>query len=81
MSVVLDTCAVLWLTLNPSEFSGKAHKVIASADHLLWTKSVLLKWVHRGHADRLIVSQAQQLEAVLITDDKELKKFYQRCVA
>lgn len=31
MGVVLDTCALIWLTLDPSELSGRAHKAISSA--------------------------------------------------
>lgn len=35
MSVVLDTCALLWLTLDPEQISLKGHKVISQADALL----------------------------------------------
>ena len=35
MIVVLDTCAVLWLTLEPESLSLKAHKAIATADELI----------------------------------------------
>lgn len=35
MNVVLDTCAVLWLTLEPDSLSPKAHKIIANAERLV----------------------------------------------
>jgi PIN domain nuclease of toxin-antitoxin system len=33
--VILDTCAVLWLTLDPEQLSSKAHKTISQASQLL----------------------------------------------
>lgn len=35
MSVVLDTCALIWLTLDPTELSAKAHKLIARSESLI----------------------------------------------
>ena len=35
MIVVLDTCALLWLTLEPEALSGKAHRAISSAERVL----------------------------------------------
>ncbi len=34
MNLVLDTCALLWLTLDPSSLSPRAHKAISKADNL-----------------------------------------------
>ncbi|MFN4894213.1 MAG: type II toxin-antitoxin system VapC family toxin [Pseudomonadota bacterium] len=35
MTVVLDTCALLWVTLDPDMLSPKAQKTIANAEALL----------------------------------------------
>lgn len=35
MTVVLDTCALLWLTLDPSELSLSAHKIISQSKNVL----------------------------------------------
>ena len=34
-SIVLDTCALLWFTLDPIELTPGAHKAIAAADAVL----------------------------------------------
>ena len=127
VNLVLDTCALLWLTLDPSSLSPRAHKAISEADHLtissisvwevgvkwksgkidlgtnyedyisrvtscsdfvlmavdarMWAKSILLPWEHRDPADRVIVALAQDLDATIITADKEIAKFYKRCLA
>lgn len=33
-SIVLDTCALIWLTLDPSELSGRAHKAISASESI-----------------------------------------------
>lgn len=35
MRVILDTCALVWLTLDPTLLSAKAHKLIARSESLL----------------------------------------------
>jgi len=47
-NVVLDTCALLWLTLDPTSLSTKAHKAISNADRLILSSisiwEVGVKW-------------------------------------
>lgn len=35
MDLLLDTCALLWFTLDPSELSGPAQKAISKAERLI----------------------------------------------
>lgn len=35
MTIVLDTCALLWYTIDPSELSLSAHKNISSSEEVL----------------------------------------------
>lgn len=127
MIVVLDTCALLWLTLDPSQISLKTQKVISQADSICissvsiwevgvkwkarklelgtsygdyvnrvtackdfevvsvdahqWAKSIELDWLHRDPADRLIITLALERDGALVTGDKQLHKFYHRCIS
>jgi PIN domain nuclease of toxin-antitoxin system len=77
VNVVLDTCALLWLTLDPSELSPKAHKAISNAEQILvssisiWEigikfqrKKIELGTSYVDYVDR--VSSAAQIELVPI---------------
>lgn len=35
MKVVLDTCSLLWLTLDPSQLSQRAHRALAASEIIL----------------------------------------------
>lgn len=42
MKVVLDTCSLLWLTLDPSQLSQRAHRALSASDVIL--VSVISVW-------------------------------------
>jgi PIN domain nuclease of toxin-antitoxin system len=61
MIFVLDTCTLIWWSLDPEK---------------LWLESVALQWNHKDPADRVIVSLAQRYNADLITSDTIIRGFY-----
>ena len=71
MIVVLDTCALLWLTLAPEELSPAAHKVLAAGSELqvcsisIWEIGVKVK---RKKLD-LGVSYSEYVKRLSISSD------------
>ncbi|NDC36908.1 MAG: type II toxin-antitoxin system VapC family toxin [Proteobacteria bacterium] len=126
MNILLDTCALLWLTLEPDALSQKAHSALSNAEELLvssisiweigikakqkaidlgtsfpdyvdrvsnaqrlrimpvdtqnWVKSLALDWKHRDPADRVIVALADMLQIPIITEDKQIRRYYPQVV-
>jgi PIN domain nuclease of toxin-antitoxin system len=77
MNLVLDTCALIWWSLDPDKLSLLADVIsIIPIDENLWLKSVALEWGHKDPADRIIVALAKQYNASIITKDQKIREFY-----
>ena len=46
----------------------------------VWCRNLALPWKHKDPADRTIVATAEMLKIPLVTSDKEIRKFYPRCI-
>ncbi len=72
--LVLDTCALLWLTLDPSNLSAKAHRAISNADALILSSisfwEVGVKW--RAGRIELGVPYQEYVSRVLGCSDFEV---------
>ena len=129
MSVVLDTCALLWWSLDPAKFSVSAEIAIEQMERekngvtpsmAIWeiaikvknkkldlgvplntyisrlkqsdvvrimpvdedilVKSVNLQWSHRDPVDRIMVVLALDKSCSIITNDLEIRAFYERTI-
>ncbi|MBI2601679.1 MAG: type II toxin-antitoxin system VapC family toxin [Deltaproteobacteria bacterium] len=128
MSILLDTCGLLWWTLDPDQLSHEALKAcekmergegfvssislwelsikvknkkldmgisiekyvdklyqlgylkILPVDEKVWLKNLSLPWSHRDPADRTIVATAKIRNYGLVTSDKRIRKFYEKCI-
>lgn len=129
LTIVLDTCALLWWSLDPDEFSPKAKAAInrmerekdgltpaiaiweiaikvknkkldlgtpldiylkklkqsdvvtiLAVDEGVFVTSVNLEWSHRDPVDRIMVALAMDRNCLIITRDKEIRKFYDNTI-
>jgi len=53
---------------------------ILPVDENIWIESILLKWVNRDPADRVIVATARRKGIPLISKDERIKAFYRNTV-
>lgn len=53
---------------------------IISVDENIWLESLKLKWNHNDPADRVIVATARILDMPIVTDDREMRKFYKKVI-
>jgi PIN domain nuclease of toxin-antitoxin system len=79
--MVLDTCALLWRAFEKKKISKKAiHAILNASELLINSISIWEKWNHRDPADRVIVATAKILDIPIVSDDKEMKKFYRKVI-
>ena len=53
---------------------------IIPVDEDIWMESLKLKWKHNDPADRVIVATARILDMPIVTDDREMRKFYKKVI-
>ncbi len=53
---------------------------IIPVDEDIWMESLKLKWNHNDPADRVIVATARILDMPIVTDDREMRKFYKKVI-
>jgi PIN domain nuclease of toxin-antitoxin system len=72
------------LGLGVEEYTSKLKKTrnveIIPVDEKIWLSSVHLDWKHTDHVDRVIVSNAMELNLPLVTADKVILDYYERAV-
>ncbi|MCV3216302.1 PIN domain-containing protein [Plectonema radiosum NIES-515] len=78
IKIVLDTCALIWWSLDPDKTVLKKSDVIRiiPIDEEIWLESVKLEWEHRDPVDRVVVAVAKKNEASIITSDRKIANFY-----
>lgn len=78
--ILLDTCALLWWTVEPEALSINARK---AADRFPWEGcaiSSITIWENRDPADRTIVATALMHDLPIMTKDEVINSYYSKVV-